>query len=107
MGSVQDGQTATFTVDAYSGRKYPARITRVGYGSQTKDNVVSYKTVLSVANDDLSLRPGMTATAEITAVKRAGVLLVPNAALRFTPPVTTTSAKPSLVSSLLPRPPGP
>ncbi len=107
VGRVRDGQPATFTVDAYANRRYPARIERVSYGSQTKDNVVSYKTVLSVANDDLSLRPGMTATAEITAVKRTGVLLVPNAALRFTPPVTTTSAKPSLVSSLLPRPPGP
>ena len=106
VGRVRDGQLATFTVDAYSNRRYPARIERVSYGSQTKDNVVSYKTVLSVANDDLSLRPGMTATAEVTAVKRAGVLLVPNAALRFTPPVTTTSAKASLVSSLLPRPPG-
>jgi HlyD family secretion protein len=108
VGQVREEQLATFNVDAYSHRKYPARITRVGYGSQTKDGVVSYKTVLSVNNDDLSLRPGMTATAEITTVERSGVLLVPNAALRFTPPVAASPAKQSgsLVSNLLPRPPG-
>lgn len=107
VGQVREGQAATFTVDAYSNRKYPARIERVAFGSQTKDNVVSYKTILSINNDDLSLRPGMTATAEITTVQRNGVLLVPNAALRFSPPVTESSPreKSSLVSSLLPRPP--
>ncbi len=61
VGQVHEGQSATFNVDAYAGRKYPASITRVGYGSQTKDGVVSYKTILKVSNDDLSLRPGMTA----------------------------------------------
>jgi HlyD family secretion protein len=108
VGSVREGQAATFTVDAYSGRKYPARITRVGYGSQTKDNVVSYKTLLTVDNDDLTLRPGMTATAEITIVRRSDALLVPNAALRYTPPVTAEPAGSGggIVSSLLPRPPG-
>jgi HlyD family secretion protein len=107
VGQVREGQAASFTVDAYPNRRYPALIKRVSYGSQTKDNVVSYKTLLSVANDDLSLRPGMTATAEITTVKRDGVLLVPNAALRFTPPVTASQPQRSLVSRLLPRPPGP
>jgi HlyD family secretion protein len=107
VGQVKDGQKATFNVDAYPGRKYPARITRVGYGSQTKDGVVSYKTVLQVSNSDLSLRPGMTATAEITTAERSGVLLVPNAALRFTPPAAASAApRRSIVSSLLPRPPG-
>jgi HlyD family secretion protein len=108
VGQVKDGQEATFNVDAYPGRKYPARITRVGYGSQTKDGVVSYKTVLSVTNNDLSLRPGMTATAEITTARRKDALLVPNAALRFTPPAAASAApRRSIVSSLLPRPPGP
>jgi HlyD family secretion protein len=68
--------------------------------------VVSYSTVLKVKNDDLSLRPGMTATAEIATVTRDHVLLVPNAALRFTP--ATPSRAPSsggLLDSLLPHPP--
>jgi HlyD family secretion protein len=109
VGQVRSGLQATFGVDAYPGRRYPARIARVGYGSQTKDGVVSYKTILNVRNDDLSLRPGMTATAEIVAAERKGVLRVPNAALRFTPPSPSSAAQPSrsLVSRLLPRPPAP
>jgi len=106
VGGVKEGQTATFTVDAYPGRKYSARVTRVAYGSTTKNNVVSYSTVLKVKNDDLSLRPGMTATAEIATVTRDNALLVPNAALRFTP-ATPAGAPPSggLLDSLLPHPP--
>jgi HlyD family secretion protein len=109
VGQVRPEQEATFTVDAYSGRKYPARIQRVGFGSQVKEGVVSYLTVLSVDNTDLTLRPGMTATAEIVTARRENVLLVPNAALRFTPPNADGPNKAkkdtSLVGSLVPRPP--
>ncbi|MEW6720842.1 MAG: efflux RND transporter periplasmic adaptor subunit [Thermodesulfobacteriota bacterium] len=108
VGQVRDGQSATFGVDAYPGRRYQARIARVHYGSQTKENVVSYVAVLTVANPDLSLRPGMTATAEITTAKRENALQVANAALRFTPAATSRPAKKSgtgLVASLVPRPP--
>ena len=111
VGQVQKGQAATFTVDAYPNRQFPATIDLVRFGSETVDNVVSYKTILNVDNDDLSLRPGMTATAEIVTAERENVLLVPNAALRFTPPQSTTDAQPStrggLLASLLPRPPRP
>lgn len=106
VGRVRDGQQATFTVDAYPNRKYSARVIRVDFGSQVKDNVVTYPTLLSVDNEDLSLRPGMTATAEITAITRNGVLLVPNAALRFTPPTPADAAQATqggLVSKLVPR----
>ena len=106
VGLVRPGQPAYFTVDAWPGRQYPATISRVGFGAQTKDGVVSYKTILRVSNDDLSLRPGMTATAEITTSARDDVLTVPDAALRFTPPVPRAEKESaSLVSSLLPRPP--
>jgi HlyD family secretion protein len=108
VGQVRVGQTATFTVDAWPGRKYTGVITRVGYGSQTKDNVVSYPTVLAVGNDDLSLRPGMTGTADIVTVTRDDVLLVPNAALRFTPTVAGAPAggpPGGIVGKLMPRPP--
>lgn len=108
VGEVREGQEATFSVDAYPNRHYPARIERVGYGSQTTDGVVSYKTILAVDNADLSLRPGMTATAEIITAQRDGALLIPNGALRFTPPSPdTTTAKQSrgIVASLIPRPP--
>ena len=85
VGSVTVGQKASFTVSAHPSRKYPARITRVAYGSTITDNVVTYLTYLEVDNSDLSLRPGMTATATITATQRNDVLLVPNSALRFSP----------------------
>lgn len=99
VGQVADGQRATFTVDAFPGRSFPAQITRVDLGSNlsaqastaststttTTGQVVSYAAELSVANPDQQLRPGMTATAEIVTIEKRGVLLVPNAALRFTP----------------------
>jgi HlyD family secretion protein len=108
VGKVREGQGAAFTVSAYPSRKYPAKIVRVGYGATTKDNVVTYLAELEVANTDLSLRPGMTATATITATERRGVLLVPNAALRFTPAAADAApaaATGGLVSRLMPRPP--
>lgn len=110
VGSVLIGQNANFTVSAYPSRKYPARITRVGFGSTITDNVVTYLTYLDVDNTDLSLRPGMTATASIVAKQRNDVLLVPNAALRFTPSSPSTAAAPSaqksITASLIPRIPG-
>jgi HlyD family secretion protein len=108
VGQVHVGQQATFTVDAWPGRKYGAVITRVGYGSQEKDGVVSYLTLLAVDNADLSLRPGMTGTAEITTLTRQDVLLVPNAALRFSPAVAAAPEKKQsrgVVGALMPRPP--
>ena len=107
VGRVRDGQSATFTVDAYPDRRYPSAVTRVGYGSQTKENVVSYLTVLSVDNADLSLRPGMTGTAEIIATHRDDVLLVPNAALRFTPAAQAAAQKSGggFLGRMMPRPP--
>lgn len=114
VGAVQPGQKATFTVSAYPNRKYPATITRVAFGSTITENVVTYVTTLDVDNADLSLRPGMTATATITATERRGVLLVPNTALRFTPstPATAGSAPAAsgnggsnIMGSLMPRMP--
>ncbi len=86
VGQVKKGQKATFTVDAYPNRVFPARITQVRYDSRTVAGVVSYETVLDVKNTDLSLRPGMTATAIITVKKVKNAVIIPNAALRFAPP---------------------
>jgi len=112
VGLISAGQTATFSVSAYPSRKYPAKITRVAYGSTISENVVTYIAYLAVANSDLSLRPGMTATATIDATERRDVLLVPNAALRFTPSMANAAAPGGgppkgggLMDSLLPRPP--
>jgi HlyD family secretion protein len=108
VSSVQLGQSASFTVSAWPGRDFPAIIQRIGLGSTTTDNVVTYKTVLTVSNDDLALRPGMTATARIITARRENALLVPNAALRFSPPVTSAAAPSgSVLTRVLPRPPRP
>ncbi|MFZ5799721.1 MAG: efflux RND transporter periplasmic adaptor subunit [Desulfobulbus sp.] len=108
VGQVRDGQQATFTVDAYPERTYPARIAQVRYGSQSVEGVVTYLTVLEVDNSDLSLRPGMTATADIVVQEIKDALLVPNAALRFAPPreekEVESNAGGSLLSKLFPRP---
>jgi HlyD family secretion protein len=103
VGEVQVGQQATFTVSAYPTRRFPAVITRVGFGSTITDNVVTYLTYLDVDNSDLRLRPGMTATATITAMQRNNVLLVPNTALRFTPTsAPATAASKGFLSNLAP-----
>jgi len=106
VGLVQEGQTAIFTVDAYPERTFQALITQVRYGSQTTDGVVTYKAVLKVDNPDLALRPGMTATADITVQKISDALLVPNAALRFSPPQPKEKGRSrGLFEVLIPRPP--
>ncbi len=107
IGKVREGQKATFSVSAYPNRTFSAHITQARYGSSTTSGVVTYETVLKVDNKDLALRPGMTATADITVQEIADALLVPNAALRFTPVVQeeAVSSGGSLVSKLLPRPP--
>ncbi|MDR6114840.1 MULTISPECIES: efflux RND transporter periplasmic adaptor subunit [unclassified Sphingomonas] len=103
VGEVKVGQKANFTVDAFPGRTFPATITRVDLGSNltvsaatsssssstastsTTGQVVSYAADLTVANPDLQLRPGMTATADIVTSDKRNVVLIPNAALRFQP----------------------
>ncbi|MBU0681476.1 MAG: efflux RND transporter periplasmic adaptor subunit [Proteobacteria bacterium] len=109
VGQVTAGQTATFTVDAFPERSFPARTSQVRYGSKTVDGVVTYETLLDVDNSDLSLRPGMTATANITVKEVRDALLIPNGALRFTPPAKINDSNKSrssgsVLSRLFPRP---
>ena len=122
VGSVKDGQRATFTVDAFPGHTFPASITRVDIGSNlsatsassssttstgtTANQVVSYAADLSVDNAKLDLRPGMTATADIVTSDKKNVLLVPNAALRFTPQAATSGNQSGGITSALTVRPG-
>lgn len=107
IGQVKEGQEAVFTVDAYLDRTFQAKIIQIRYDSQTVEGVVTYETVLKVDNSDLSLRPGMTATADITVKKIEGAVLVPNTALRFSPPVEQQpqQRRPSSLLGALFRPP--
>lgn len=107
VGRLRQGQSATFSVDAYPDRTFEAHIIQVRFGSQINNGVVTYTTLLNVDNRDLVLRPGMTATAEIVVDKIENTLLVPNTALRFAPRPNDSPATPKrgLVDMLIPHPP--
>ncbi len=86
VGQVREGQKATFTVDAYPGRRFPAVVERVDQASTNTGNaVVNYEARLAVSNGGGLLRPGMTAAATIATRSTGKRLLVPNSALRFQP----------------------
>ncbi len=91
VGQVAVGQKATFTVDAFPDKRFPAEITQIRYASETVNDVVTYMGILAVHNDDLLLRQGMTATADIVVQSIKDALLVPNTALRYTPPENLTA----------------
>jgi HlyD family secretion protein len=108
VGKVRVGQKATFSVDAYPDHKFPASIRDIRFGSEVVQGVVTYKAVLSIDNAELMIRPGMTATAEIVVEQVNDAVLVPNAALRFSPASAMSGKKksPGLLDRLLPKPPG-
>ena len=105
VGMVKEGQKASFKVDAFQQRTFPAAISQVRFAPQTVEGVVTYETVLVVNNEDLALRPGMTATAEIVVQELKNVLLVPNTALRFKPPKKKEKKQTSLLTQLFSRRP--
>jgi HlyD family secretion protein len=93
VGSVREGQTATFVVDAYPKRVFRSSLVRLGNLPKEGTTVVTYQATLTVENPERLLKPGMTATATIVTSEEKDVLSVPNAALRFEPPAPPGSAK--------------
>lgn len=87
IGTVAEGQEARFTVDAFPGRTFEAQIGDISYASAETEGVVTYEARLDVDNADLLLRPGMTATVSVVTREADDVLLVPNEAFRYSPPV--------------------
>jgi HlyD family secretion protein len=85
IGSIRNGQTATFTVDAYPGTTFKGSVTDVRKAPITAQNVVTYDVVIAVPNPDIKLFPGMTANVAILTARQENTLKVPNAALRFRP----------------------
>ena len=85
VGRVQTGQKMRFTVDAFPGERFMARVTQIRKAPQTNNNVVTYSVMATLDNPDLKLLPGMTASARILTEERKGVLKLPNEALRFRP----------------------
>ena len=95
VGGVEEKQKVDFTVDAFPNRTFHGIVVQVRNSPTNVQNVVSYDTVIGVNNADLKLKPGMTANVSIIVAERSNVLRVPNAALRFRPPVSTTNAPPA------------
>jgi HlyD family secretion protein len=125
IGRVEVGQTATFSVDAWPTRSYTARVKKVAFGSANNNTtstggsnnngnnsaattgIVTYSTELDVANEDLSLRPGMTASVDIAIVDKTDIVTVPNLSLRFDPEMAIAISKPkkndkTIVQTLMP-----
>ncbi len=86
ISRIQVGQEATFTVDAFPGEGFKGRVVQIRQAPIVQQNVVTYNVVVTVANPDLKLKPGLTANVKILVAKKADVLKIPNAALRFRPP---------------------
>ncbi len=93
VGRLKEGMPAYFTVDAYPGKRFRGTIGQIRNAATNVQNVVTYDAVIKVTNDDLELRPGMTANVTVTYAERDGVVAVPNTALRFHPPDVTPAAK--------------
>src|SRR5579859_2964846 len=99
VGGVAEGQKVDFTVDAFANRTFHGTVVQVRNSPITVQNVVTYDTVIGVNNADLKLKPGMTANVSVIVAERSSVLRVPNAALRFHPPESTTNAVPKVVAA--------
>lgn len=85
IGEVREGQRVTFTVDAYPNDTFHGEVTQVRQEATVESNVVTYEVVISAPNNDLKLKPGLTANVTIFTLEKNNVLTVSNKALRFTP----------------------
>ena len=85
IGGVKEGQRVTFTVDAFPDDKFEGAVTQVRQQATTESNVVTYEVVISAPNNDLKLKPGLTANVTIFTLEKNNVLVVPSKALRFIP----------------------
>lgn len=85
IGDVHEGERVSFTVDAFPDDTFTGRVTQVRQVATTESNVVTYEVVISAQNDDLKLKPGLTANVTIYTNEVSDVLSVPTRALQFTP----------------------
>ncbi len=88
IGKVDEGQDVTYTLDGYPDQTFNGMVTQVRLSPTTVSNVVTYSVIVEVDNEDLKLKPGMTANVSIITEKKHDVMCVPNIALKFTPETT-------------------
>ncbi len=92
VGRLESGMATSFTVDAFPGQRFKGKVGQIRNAAQTVQNVVTYNAVIDAENPNLKLRPGMTATVNITYAERDDALAISNAAIRFRPPTELTSS---------------
>jgi len=85
IGKVKEGQDVKYTLDGYPDSDFFGKVTQVRLSPTTVSNVVTYTVIVDVNNEDLKLKPGMTANVSIITNERIDVICVPNIALKFTP----------------------
>jgi HlyD family secretion protein len=88
VGGIENGQEVKFTVDAFPMRQFDGIVKQVRFAATTNQNVITYTTVIEVNNEDLKLRPGMTANVSVITSQKKNVIKIRNDALRFHPPET-------------------
>jgi HlyD family secretion protein len=93
IGDVKEGESVTFTVDAYPDDTFTGTVKQVRLGASTSNNVVTYHVIISANNEDLKLKPGLTANVTIYTQVKANVLCVPTKALRYTPTKETVGKR--------------
>lgn len=104
VGRLETGMPTSFTVDAFPGQRFKGKVGQIRNAAQIVQNVVTYNAVIDAENPNLKLRPGMTATVNITYAERDDVLAISNAAVRFRPPteLTSTPGKPGPFGTVAP-----
>ena len=102
VGRIAVGQKASFTVDAFPGRTFSGQVTQIRKAATVVSNVVTYTVIVSAANPELTLLPGMTANVRVVTAQKDKVLKVANAALRFRPAGASDEKKP--VAAVPPAP---
>jgi len=103
VGRIRPGQVVTFTVDAYAAEEFDGIVSQIRLEPVLEQNVVTYATVIDVPNNDLKLKPGMTATVTLEIARRENILRIQNAALRFRPTEDTFAALNQPVPEILQR----
>jgi HlyD family secretion protein len=102
VGRIRPHQVVTFRVDAYPADTFRGTVSQVRLEPKVQQNVVTYATVIDVPNDELKLKPGMTATVNVEIARATNVLRIPNGALRFRPTAEIFTA----LGQSPPEPPG-
>lgn len=98
IGNIEDKQNVNFSVDAYPARQFRGRISQIRNAPKTQSNVVTYETIIDVRNEDLKLKPGMTANVSIIIAQRTGTLKVANNALRVRIPEALLAPAPAVAA---------